>query len=69
MLNEGGWYKTRHKCYLSHWNVFAAAKDMEVEVWDAQGPNCRKEADEEESHHDDAIRNDLCLLFLEFCDA
>jgi hypothetical protein len=33
------------------------------------GPDCRKEADAEGFRHDDAIRNDLCLLFLEYCDA
>lgn len=33
------------------------------------GPDCRKEADAEDSRHDDAIRNDLCLFFLEYCDA
>lgn len=33
------------------------------------GPDCRKEAGAEDSRHDDVIRNDLCLLFLECCDA
>ena len=27
------------------------------------GPECRKEADTEDFRYDDAIRNDLCLLF------
>lgn len=41
----------------------------DVGVWDAQVLTVEKRRTRRNSRHDDAIRNDLCLLFLEYCDA